>query len=182
MLGRLLVFGTNPIYPIKSVISRLNSITISYQSIHGSRIMSGTGRAAAASVRYRVMRIRVMNPFYTFFFDCPTTSGIHDWFINKYFNILTRVPDTELSSRRKLFFFLGNLNNRGTYNELEHLMGLLVQFLIWDMKLNKKLLTGLTLDIDFRFFLTSCFRNCYRLSELKRGLPRDQQITLSWTD
>jgi hypothetical protein len=123
-----------------------------------------------------------MNPFYTFFFDCPTTSGIHDWFINKYFNILTRVPDTELSSRRKLFFFLGNLNNRGTYNELEHLMGLLVQFLIWDMKLNKKLLTGLTLDIDFRFFLTSCFRNCYRLSELKRGLPRDQQITLSWTD
>jgi exonuclease III len=120
--------------------------------------------------------------FLHLFSDCPTTSGIHNWFINKYFDILNRVPDPELSSRRKSFFFLGNLNDGVPYNELEHLMGLLVQFLIWEMKLNKKLLTGLTLDIDFRFVLKNCFRNCQRLSELKRGLPQEQQLKLSWTD
>jgi hypothetical protein len=57
-----------------------------------------------------------------------------------------------------------------------------IQFLIWEMKINKKILSGTSLDIDFKFLLKNCFRNCRRLNDSKDKLRQELKQNLFWTE
>jgi hypothetical protein len=60
-------------------------------------------------------------------------------------------------------------------------MAVLIQYLIWEMRINKKIFSGTTLDLDYRYFLKNCFKNCRRLGLLKLNLPQELQAVLGWT-
>jgi hypothetical protein len=68
------------------------------------------------------------------------------WFLDKYF------PDSFNNDEAKVFLLGGGAPGRISQNFVM-IIPLIWQFLIWDMKLQKRVLAPLTLDNDFRFIL-----------------------------
>jgi exonuclease III len=90
--------------------------------------------------------------FLHLFLDCPTTSRIHDWFLNKYYLGLNIDRVLKLN-----YFFLGVTpgtgTGTGTFNKFGFAMAVTIQFLIWELKIQKRVLMPLSLDDDFIFLL-----------------------------
>jgi hypothetical protein len=70
--------------------------------------------------------------FMHLFYRCPTTSTIHNWFDNKY----KLLQEADNDDNRRRLFFLGSTED---WNEASVLIIVVVQFLIWEMKINKKI-------------------------------------------
>jgi exonuclease III len=87
--------------------------------------------------------------FLHLFSSCETTVIIHNWFLNRYFP----GTGTALSAEeRKKFFFGGGLPGK-RYSIFAIVIPLLIQFLIWEMKIQKRTLSPLTLNNDFEFLI-----------------------------
>jgi hypothetical protein len=84
--------------------------------------------------------------FYHLFFQCQVSNRLHMWFLDKYF------PDSFNNDEAKVFLLGGGAPGRISQNFVM-IIPLIWQFLIWDMKLQKRVLAPLTLDNDFRFIL-----------------------------
>jgi hypothetical protein len=113
--------------------------------------------------------------FMHLFYRCPTTSIIHNWFNNRY----KFLPEAENDDIRRRLFFLGSTE---VWNEASTLITVVIQFLIWEMKTNKKIVSGTSLDIDFRFLIKNCFRNCRRLTQSKDKLRQELKQNLFWIE
>jgi hypothetical protein len=50
------------------------------------------------------------------------------------------------------------------------------------MKLNKKIVSGRTLDIDFQYLVKNYFRNCRRLMQQKEKLRPELKQNLRWIE
>jgi exonuclease III len=111
------------------------------------------------------------------FFDCPTTKRIHLWFNNKYRFLNGNDPD-----RWVKFFFLGTLPEQENFSELGQLFSMTIQYLIWEMRSYKRIFSGTTLDLDFRYHIKNCFSNQKRLSAILPGLPLRIRTNMQWTD
>jgi hypothetical protein len=96
--------------------------------------------------------------FTHFFSDCASTKTVHDWFFNNYFRNFS-----DVARAKKKFFFTGTLTRNGN-TEFQTLLGrlsaIIIQFLIWEMKIKKRVLSALTLDNDFTFLLNNLFKTC----------------------
>ncbi len=71
------------------------------------------------------------------FLDCPVVRKLHDQFLEKYFNSLTFNSDSE----RAKFFFYGMVPGQKKYNVFIHATVLIFQYVIWQMKLKKRILS-----------------------------------------
>jgi hypothetical protein len=107
------------------------------------------------------------------FYECGITSSLHAWFMRKY-----NLPAED----RKKIFFLGLLGENNEYNIIIHIMGMLIQFFIWEMKIFKRIYSGTTVDIDFEFVLRNCFKNRRRLLQDRDALPREIKNCLQWRE
>jgi hypothetical protein len=107
------------------------------------------------------------------FLECETACKTQTWFAREY-----NLPVLE----RKNIFFIGTSGDPDSYNEVLHIMAVLIQFFIWEMKLFKRIYSGTTLDIDFRFLLNNCFRNCSRLHNIRERLPIGIKNKLRWIE
>jgi hypothetical protein len=107
------------------------------------------------------------------FYECETACKTQTWFSREY-----NLPVHE----RKKIFFTGTFGDADSYNEVLHIMAILIQFFIWEMKIFKRIYSGTTLDIDFRFLLNNCFRNCSRLLAICEKLPIGINNNLRWIE
>ncbi len=71
------------------------------------------------------------------FLDCPIVRKLHDLFLEKYFNSLTFNSDLD----RAKFFFYGTVPGLKSYNVFIHATVLIFQYVIWQMKLKKRILS-----------------------------------------
>jgi hypothetical protein len=111
--------------------------------------------------------------FIHLFYDCETTRKIHEWFSRLY-----DIPVNE----RKTIFLLGTVDVGGTFNETVYIWAIFIQFFVWEMKIYKRIYSGTTLDIDLKFFIGNCFRNCARLHLAREKLPQGFKNALRWTE
>jgi hypothetical protein len=93
------------------------------------------------------------------FSACSVLERIHRWFINKYYGI-ANLNNEELNS----YIFTGTLQS--TYNECFHVTAMTVNYLIWELKLQKRALVPLTLDNEFRYLLGNNINVSPRLKRL----------------
>jgi zinc-binding in reverse transcriptase len=91
------------------------------------------------------------------FFSCTTTARIHNWFIRKY------LTDNLNENDRRKFFFTGIVNSVPVYNMYGTVVALTVQYLIWEMRVQKRVVQPLTLDNDFRYLMRGYFLNSGKL-------------------
>jgi hypothetical protein len=103
--------------------------------------------------------------FIHLFCHCNVTYRIHRWFLNKYFPGIV-FSDIEV----KELFMLGKLKN-GKNFDFGLIFGYLIQYLIWDMKVQKRVLQPLTLDIDFSFLLSNLIRTNRKFNETINRVP-----------
>jgi hypothetical protein len=125
-----------------------------------------------AAARY----VPVLVPDETFihlFYECRVTETLHEWFIRKY--------NLQVADRKKLFF-LGILDENAGYNAIIHIMVMLVQFFIWEMKIFKRNYSGTTVDIDFSYYINNCFKNSRKLLQERDKLPQGIKSHLPWRD
>jgi hypothetical protein len=71
------------------------------------------------------------------FLDCPLVRKLHDQFLEKNFNSLTFNTDLD----RAKFFFYGTVAGQKKYNVFIHASVLIFQYVIWQMKLKKRILS-----------------------------------------
>jgi hypothetical protein len=119
---------------------------------------------------------RVPVPDETFihlFFDCIATRKIHERFFSLY-----GLRDND----RKSIFLLGTIDADGPFYEIVYIWAIFIQFCIWEMKIYKRIYSGTTLDIDLKFFIENCFRNCPRLRLAREKLPQGFKNALRWTE
>jgi exonuclease III len=107
------------------------------------------------------------------FMRCPTTRRIQEWFISKYF---LQVPATELG-RIKLVFF-GIRNDK--FSEFVFLAVTVVNYLVWEMKLQKRIITPVTMDINFRYLMKYCFKFGPKLRAQLAMLGENVNNRLTW--
>jgi hypothetical protein len=104
----------------------------------------------------------VVNPpdetFSHLFFDCPHTSQVHRWFINNHFQGIV----LNNAGKRNLFF-TGSECNSIYFNPFLFITVMSIQFLLWESKIQKRCLSPLTLDLDFRFLVKNYMRNTGKL-------------------
>jgi hypothetical protein len=113
----------------------------------------------------------VEESFIHLFSRCPVSSRIHRWFLDKYF------PDTFNDNDTKVFLLGGGAVGRVSQNFVL-IIPLLWQFLIWEMKLQKRVLSPLTLDNDFRFIIKGI---CSYNKKLLFGLNSfNQNVVVRW--
>jgi hypothetical protein len=113
----------------------------------------------------------VEESFIHLFSRCPVSSRIHRWFLDKYF------PGTFNDYDAKVFLLGGGAAGRVSQNFVV-IIPLLWQFLIWEMKLQKRVLSPLTLDNDFRFIIK---RICSYNKKLLFGLNSfNQNVVGRW--
>jgi exonuclease III len=102
----------------------------------------------------------VINPpeesFLHLFWSCPTSRVIHDWFRNKYFVFID-------GEDAKKYFFLSGTILGSNCNLFGAIVMVIIQYLIWEMKRQKRVLAPLTLDNDFRFILKGIHKNFPKL-------------------
>jgi hypothetical protein len=102
--------------------------------------------------------------FIHLFFDCQTTRGWQERFLEKYI-----LPGGGLSREEKIgFFFFGTLPGQKTDNSFVGMAALIFQYCIWEQKLAKKLPSFSTLDIKFNdiiFSLLKCNRKVRNMAE-----------------
>jgi hypothetical protein len=68
------------------------------------------------------------------------------------------------------------------YNFLANLVITIVNFLIWEMKLQKRLLSPITLDFGFRYYLKYCYKSGSKLrQEINNQVP-DIINRLAWVE
>jgi hypothetical protein len=89
------------------------------------------------------------------FLDCPTVRKLHDLFLNKYFNSMTFTTDLE----RARFFFYGTVPGQKKYNIFVHASVMTFQYVVWQMKLKKRILAFESLSILFMEGLLGFFSN-----------------------
>jgi hypothetical protein len=104
------------------------------------------------------------------FFDCNVSGRVHRWFIAKYYG-MENLSNDELVK----YIFTGSL--RGVYNECFHLTAMTVNYLIWELKLQKRILCPLTIDNEFGYLVKNniCVsprlkRLFYNLGETNRNI------------
>jgi hypothetical protein len=93
------------------------------------------------------------------FSGCSVSERIHRWFINKYYGF-ANLNNKELNS----YIFTGTLLS--IYNECFHVTAMTVNYLIWELKLQKRILVLLTLDNEFRYLLSNNINVSPRLKRL----------------
>jgi exonuclease III len=108
--------------------------------------------------------------FIHLFVDCPTTSAIHNWYCSKYFPV-----QLWNRSEKIQLFMLGKLSDGSVLNKFILTMAFVVQLLIWEAKLQKRVLQPLTLEQDFIFLVQSCLKASKKLCVEKDRL-RDENI------
>jgi hypothetical protein len=91
--------------------------------------------------------------FIHLFLDCPVSSRIQDWFVRRYF---VNLPWDNDQKRRFLFF--GYFPGSDNFNYFAFFVAMTIQYIIWDMKIQKRVLEPLTLDEDFRFYTNHSVR------------------------
>jgi hypothetical protein len=111
--------------------------------------------------------------FCHFFISCPVNSRIQNWFLAKYLN------KPVLGTENKKYLIFWGIHN-GMYNELQHLIVMIVNYLIWDMKLQKWVFSPLTLDFGFLYLVKYCFKSEKRLIQEKNKLGPEINARLSW--
>jgi hypothetical protein len=84
--------------------------------------------------------------------DCRVTTGIHEWFINRYLNI-----PTDIQYQRNIFWS-GKFHGNEHFNIFGFSWAIIVQWLIWDMKTQKRVLQPLTLNENLVFLVANCLR------------------------
>jgi zinc-binding in reverse transcriptase len=104
--------------------------------------------------------------FVHLFFECEFVRRIQDWFVSKY------LPETlPTIEEKKLFFFGGGFASKNP-SVFSIAVPLLLQYLLWEMKIQKRVLSPLTLDNDFRYMI-KCVSSYYKkLLFGKNGLPQ----------
>jgi hypothetical protein len=101
--------------------------------------------------------------FIHLFLDCPLTVTIQEWFSEKYL-----IRQLRIRNDRKIFFFTGSdVQLNSNVNLFDLILALTVQFLIWNNKCQKRALSPLTLDIDFRFYMENFFKHSSWLRSCK---------------
>jgi hypothetical protein len=95
------------------------------------------------------------------FLDCPVTARIHNWFLSRYLNI---VPVDRI---RRAIFWSGEFDGINEFSSFGFTMAITIQWLIWDMKLQKRVLQPLTLDENFIFIMANCLRISPKLRHSK---------------
>jgi hypothetical protein len=108
-----------------------------------------------------------------FFMRCPTTRRIQEWFISNY---LIHVPVTEPDRTKLIFFGIKN----DTFNEFVLLIVTVVNYLVWEMKLQKRIITPVTMDINFRYLMRYCFKFGSKLRAQMAMLGLDVNNRLTW--
>jgi hypothetical protein len=88
--------------------------------------------------------------FVHLFLDCPTTVRIHNWFLNKYFLNVTIDRQFKMD-----YFFFGRTPGTGNFNKFGFAIAMTIQFLVWDLKQQKRALSPLSIENDFVFLLGS---------------------------
>jgi hypothetical protein len=86
------------------------------------------------------------------FLDCPVVRKLHDQFLENNFNSLTFNSDLD----RTKFFFYGTVPGQKNYNVFIHATVLIFQYVIWQMKLKKRILSFESNSILLMEFLL-CF-------------------------
>jgi hypothetical protein len=86
------------------------------------------------------------------------------------------------ANERKTIFLLGTIDVDRTFNEIAYIWAIFIQFCVWEMKIYKRIYLGTTLDIDLKFFIENCFRNCPRLHKAREKLPQGFKNALRWTE
>jgi hypothetical protein len=95
------------------------------------------------------------------FLDCPVTARIHDWFLLRYLNTH---PDDRM---RRAIFWSGEFEGNNEFSFFGFAMAITIQWLIWDMKTQKRVLQPLTLDENFIFIMANCLRVSPKLRHSK---------------
>jgi hypothetical protein len=111
--------------------------------------------------------------FLHLFYQCPVTERTHLWFCGKYF-------DNDPNIDRKAFFFKGRSPGLAAFNKLGFLIAMVVQWLIWDMKVNRRTVQPLTLNNDFVFIIENCIRISGCLREERNKLQALTNIPPAW--
>jgi hypothetical protein len=98
--------------------------------------------------------------FQHLFLECPVTVRTHKWFCGNYMNI----QDVNLFQG---IFFSGSFPGTNNFNNFGFNVAITIQWLIWDMKLNKRVLQPLTLNEIFVHIISNCLRVSPKLRHSK---------------
>jgi hypothetical protein len=111
--------------------------------------------------------------FLHLFYQCPVAERTHLWFCGKYF-------DNDPHIDRKALFFKGKSPGIAAFNKLGFLIAVVIQWLIWDMKVNRRTVQPLTLNNDFVFIIENCIRISGCLREERDKLQALTNIPPAW--
>jgi hypothetical protein len=97
--------------------------------------------------------------FLHLFYDCPTTSTIRDRIISKFFSALLHRPRNILLC----FWLLAEVDNNTNLFISAAVCSL--NYLIWNMKLKKDIISFSTLDLNWIYILDTLFKQSLKIRE-----------------
>jgi hypothetical protein len=109
------------------------------------------------------------------FLNCPVTVRIHRWFCANYLNI------QHVDSFQGIFF-AGTFPETENFSSFGFTFAMTIQWLIWDMKIQKRILQPLTLNENFVYIIANSLRVSPKLRHSKGMFRQLIHIPIQWRD